>query len=235
MITFVQFYGTTEVEKTPQGARTVENLEVERSTRNARLMRMMEDMHVVENRGSGISTMLQAMRGANLEPPRFDDRRTSFLVAFRNHTLMNPEAITWLNQLAQIPLNDRQRLALVYLRQHEQITNSNYRRLNHVDAMAAGQELRGLVQAGLVEQHSASRWTSYMLRLPDDLPTEKPLQADEEKILVYVQEHGSINNAECRELLHVDLQRASYLFKKLATEGVLQRERGRRWARYRLP
>ena len=55
--------------------------------------------------------------------------------------------------------------------------------------MAAGQELRGLVQAGLVEQHGASRWTSYMLRLPDDLPTEKPLQADEEKILVYVQEH----------------------------------------------
>jgi ATP-dependent DNA helicase RecG len=326
MITFVQFYGTTEVEKTPQGARfvdsrrfegpipemvtqaetyvlaamrkavlidnvfrreipeypqealreaianavahrdyspyvrgsyiqirmfadrlevqspgglfgnvTVENLEVEHSTRNARLMRMMEDMHVVENRGSGISTMLQAMRGANLEPPRFDDRRTSFLVAFRNHTLMNPEAITWLNQFAQIPLNDRQRLALVYLRQHEQITNSDYRRLNHVDAMAAGQELRGLVQAGLVEQHGASRWTSYMLRLPDDLPTEKPLQADEEKILVYVQEHGSINNAECRELLQVDLQRASYLLKKLATEGVLQRERGRRWARYRLP
>ena len=103
---------------------TVENLEVEHSTRNARLMRMMEDMHVVENRGSGISTMLQAMRGANLEPPRFDDRRTSFLVAFRNHTLMNPEAITWLNQFAQIPLNDRQRLALVYLRQHQQITNA---------------------------------------------------------------------------------------------------------------
>ena len=52
---------------------TVENLEEEHSTRNARLMRIMEDMHVAENRGSGISAMLRAMRDANLEPPQFAD------------------------------------------------------------------------------------------------------------------------------------------------------------------
>jgi ATP-dependent DNA helicase RecG len=67
---------------------TVENLEEEHSTRNTRLMRMMEDLHIVENCGSGIKAMLQAMRTANLEPPRFNDRRTSFWVTFRNHTLI---------------------------------------------------------------------------------------------------------------------------------------------------
>ena len=131
---------------------TVENLEEESSTRNARLMRMMEDMHIVENRGSGIKAMLHVMREANLEPPRFDDRRSSFKVTFRNHTLMNPEAIAWLNQFSDIVLDDRQRLALVYLHHHQHITNSDYRRLNRIDAMTAGQELRGLVQTGLVEQ-----------------------------------------------------------------------------------
>lgn len=85
---------------------TVDNLEDEHSTRNARLMRMMEDMQVVENRGSGISAMLHAMREANLEPPRFDDRRASFKVTFHNHTLMTPEAISWLNQFSHLPLND---------------------------------------------------------------------------------------------------------------------------------
>jgi ATP-dependent DNA helicase RecG len=164
----------------------VENLEEEHSTRNARLMRMMEDMHVVENRGSGIRAMLQAMREANLEPPRFDDRRASFLVTFRNHTLMNPEAITWLNQLAHVPLNDRQRLTLVYLHQHEFITNADYRRLNRVDAMVAGQELRGLVQADLVEPHGASRWTSYTLQALREHPAQKAELADEQKILSYV-------------------------------------------------
>ncbi len=54
---------------------------------------MMEDMRVVENRGSGISAMLQAMRDANLEPPRFNDRRASFKITLYNHTLMMPETI----------------------------------------------------------------------------------------------------------------------------------------------
>ena len=57
-------------------------------------MRMMEDMHIVENRGSGIKAMLQALRDANLEPPRFDDRRSSFRVVFHNHTLMSSESIS---------------------------------------------------------------------------------------------------------------------------------------------
>lgn len=149
---------------------TVENLEEEHSTRNARLMRMMEDMHIVENRGTGIKAMLKATRKANLEPPRFYDRRSSFQVTFRNHTLMNPESIAWLNQFSGLPLDDRQRLALVYLRHHGQMGNSDYRRMNRIDALTAGQELRGLVQAGLVEQRGAGRWTSYALKARETTP-----------------------------------------------------------------
>jgi ATP-dependent DNA helicase RecG len=214
---------------------TVENLEEEHSTRNARLMRIMEDMHVAENRGSGISAMLRAMRDANLEPPQFADRRTSFLVTFHNHTLLNPEAITWLNQFAYRQLNDRQRLTLVYLRQHDQITNSDYRRLNRVDAVIAGQELRSLLQTGLIEQHGASRWTAYTLQVPHELPRQNTLQVDEEKILVYVREHGSINNTECRRLLEVDDKRAWYLLNKLCNLGMLKHVGKGRWSHYTLP
>jgi predicted HTH transcriptional regulator len=213
----------------------VENLEEEHSTRNARLMRIMEDMHVAENRGSGISAMLRAMRDANLEPPQFADRRTSFLVTFHNHTLLNPEAITWLNQFAYRQLNDRQRLTLVYLRQHDQITNSDYRRLNRVDAVIAGQELRSLLQTGLIEQHGASRWTAYTLQVPHELPRQNTLQVDEEKILVYVREHGSINNTECRRLLEVDDKRAWYLLNKLCNLGMLKHVGKGRWSHYTLP
>ena len=48
---------------------TEENLEEESSTRNSVLMRLMEDLHLVENRGSGIRAMLEAMRRANLSRP----------------------------------------------------------------------------------------------------------------------------------------------------------------------
>lgn len=217
---------------------TIENLEEEQSTRNARLMRMMEDMHVVENRGSGIKAMLHALRDANLEPPGFDDRRSSFLVSFRNHTLLSPEAIAWLNQFAGVPLNDRQRLALVYLRQRDQITNADYRRLNHVEALRAGQELRELAQTGLVDQHSSGRWTHYTLddslnRPVEETAAETPL-TDEAKIFAFVRQNRSINNAECRSLLGVNLRRATYLLNKLVGEGFLKREKGKRWARYSL-
>jgi len=72
---------------------TEETLEDEQSTRNRVLMQLMEDLHLVENRGSGIRTMIEAMRAASLGPPRFQDRRTSFWVTFYNHTLMSPTAV----------------------------------------------------------------------------------------------------------------------------------------------
>jgi ATP-dependent DNA helicase RecG len=175
---------------------TVDNLEDEHSTRNARLMRMMEDMQVVENRGSGISAMLHAMREANLEPPRFDDRRASFKVTFHNHTLMTPEAISWLNQFSHLPLNDQQRLALVYLRQHSHIDNRDYRRLNHVGMTAAGQDLRGMVQTGFVEQTGFGRWTKYILKVQEQRAEEPKTPSHEETILAHVKKHGSINNTE---------------------------------------
>jgi ATP-dependent DNA helicase RecG len=201
---------------------TLDNLEEEHSTRNARLMRMMEDLHIVENRGSGIKAMLRALREANLEPPSFDDRRASFLVTFRNHTLMNPEAIRWLNQFAVLPLNDRQRVGLVYLRQHDRLTNADYRRLNRVDPLVAGQELRGLVGTDLVEQDGVGRWTTYRLKAPRELPEQQRPATEEDKILAYVREKGSITNSACQGLLGVDASRAYYLLRKLSEAGLLK-------------
>jgi len=174
------------------------------------------------------------MREANLEPPGFDDRRASFKVTFHNHTLMTTEAISWLNQFSHLPLNDQQRLALVYLRQHSHIDNRDYRRLNRVDMMAAGQDLRGMVQTGLVEQTGFGRWTKYILKVQEQRAEKPKTPSHEESILVHVKKYGSINNTECRDLLEIDLNKASYLLKKLAKKGILNQSGKRRWTRYRL-
>jgi ATP-dependent DNA helicase RecG len=211
---------------------TLDNIEEEHSTRNARLMRMMEDLHIVENRGSGIKAMVASLRQANLEPPAFADRRSSFLVTFRNHTLMSPEAIRWLNQFASLPLNDRQRIALAYLRQHERITNADYRRLNRVEAAVAGQELRGLVDANLAEQDGVGRWTTYSLKVARELPEQLEPVTDEDKILAFAREKGAISNSDCQTLLGVDENRAYYLLRKLANAGQLKphgRGKGRKY------
>ena len=86
------------------------------TARNAALMRMLEDMDIVENRGSGIRAMVEAMRSAHLAPPKFKNNHTSFKVTFYNHTLLDKETLEWLNRFNTIPLNDNQRFALAYLR-----------------------------------------------------------------------------------------------------------------------
>jgi DNA-binding NtrC family response regulator len=66
--------------------------------------------------------------------------------------------------------------------------------------------------------------------------SQAPVQASEEElILKYVQQRGSIGNEECRQLLSVDRSRATYLLDKLCEAGRLSREGARRWTRYRLP
>jgi ATP-dependent DNA helicase RecG len=211
---------------------TEERLEVEQSTRNRLLMRLMEDVQLVENRGSGIRGMLNVMRQANLEPPRFEDKRTSFWVTFRNHTLMNPQAIAWLNQFAAQPINDHQRLALVYLRHNDQIANRDYQRLNHVDSVTANRELRGLVQAELIEQHSTRRWAYYTLK--PGIGRDQSELTDEEKVLAYVRQHGSIKRDECRQLLEISIDQAKRLLTKMVQQGLLRREGATKSTRYKL-
>jgi ATP-dependent DNA helicase RecG len=223
------------------GGITEESLEEEQSTRNRVLMQLMEDTlidnrHLVENRGSGIRAMIEAMRRANLEPPRFQDKRTSFWVTFRNHTLMNPEAIAWLNQFSDRPLNDHQRLALIYLRHNEQVTNSDYQRLNYVDSVTANRDLRGLVQQGLIDQQNTRRWAYYTLNASAEQKTpQTQTPTDEERVLEYVREHGSIKRGEIQQLLNVGRDRAAYLLRKLSQRGLLRKEGERKGTRYFLP
>ena len=212
---------------------TEDTLEETESTRNRRLMRLLEDLHIAENRGSGIDTMLEEMRQANMQPPRFLDKRTFFRVTLRNHTLMGSEAVNWLNQFSDYPLNDHQRLALVYLRANERLTNSDYRRLNHTNSVTATKDLRGLVGTDLVEQHGTRGGAFYTLKTT---ARAEPVaeRTEQERVLAYVQEHGSINNAQCRELLGVNIQHASYLLKRMLSLGFLAKQGSYRWTTYRL-
>jgi len=218
------------------GAVNEDNLEESQSTRNQLLMRFLEELGMVENRGSGIRAMIAAMREARLEPPRFHDSRNFFQVTFKNTSLMNAEAVRWLNQFGGYPLNDNQRMALVYLRYNERMTNSDYRRLNNVyDTTQATRELRELVERGLIEMHASRRWAYYTLAAsPEERAEVRPIGTDEQRVLQYVRERGSVNRGECQTLLGVSPRRVSYLLKQMCNAGYLKRTGQRRWTRYTL-
>lgn len=140
------------------------------SARNGVLMQVLEDVPipggtrtVCENRGSGIRTMISALRQARMSPPDFRDRIGSFTVTFPNHTLLGDDAVAWINSLGEVGLNDNQCFALAVLRDGTTMDNETYRRVAGVDSQVARRELRDLVSRGLVAQVGSNRWTRYQL------------------------------------------------------------------------
>jgi ATP-dependent DNA helicase RecG len=180
-----------------------ENLECTQSTRNQLLMRILSEIGLVENRGSGIEAMLNALREAHLEPPHFQDTRTYFTVSFSNQSLLDSEMVTWLNRYASLPINPTQRTGLAYLHRHKQITNPVYCRLNNVDSLTATRDLRGLVETGVVAMHGTRRWAYYTLA---EAWAKKPVAAKylmlnerQQRAIETLQMKGKITTAEYME------------------------------------
>jgi len=131
------------------GGVTVEELKEGQSTRNLLLVQLMEDVHIVENRGSGIDAMLDAMLKANLQPPRFEDKRTSFLVVLYNAPAMS----------------DEERI-LAYVKEHGSIKRADCQQLLGVDDIKAKHVLRKMKEAGLLRQEGTRRGARYVLARP---------------------------------------------------------------------
>jgi len=158
------------------GPVSLTNLETAQSSRNQLLVRLLGEVGLVENRGSGIRAMVSAMREAHLEPPKFEDHHDYFKVIFSNQALLDSESLVWLNQFAGISFNSRQRTALAYLHKHEQITNGEYCRLNSVDSVIATKDLKGLVDSGLAEMLSTRRWAVYRLAIKQAVDKQTSIQ-----------------------------------------------------------
>lgn len=126
------------------------------SSRNTALAKLLEDVvgsdgqAIAENRGSGIATMLRALREARLAPPEFDDQIRRFIVRFHNATLVDEATLQWIELLGQQGLSDRQVVALALARNGAVLTNARYRALSGCDALAATRELGDLRNRGLL-------------------------------------------------------------------------------------
>lgn len=146
------------------------------SARNATLLKLLEDVPlpgserpVCENRGSGIPTMIAALRQAKLSPPRFTDHIASFTATFPNHTLMGEDVVRWINSLQEPGLTNSQCHGLAMLYHGEILNNQAYRNANNIDSRVATEELGDLVARGLVVAAGGRRHAQY--RLTDDVRT----------------------------------------------------------------
>ena len=155
------------------------------AARNARLAKLLQDVQaptsgraVCENVGTGLVSTARYLRDAGLSPPEIEHTLSDFKVVFRNHTVLDHEAVAWLATLHAEGLNDRQRLGLAHARRHGQIDNRGYRVLTGCDGGTATQELTDLRRQGLLERTGGRRWAAWRLR--ERPPAPEPLGNESE-------------------------------------------------------
>ncbi|HEY0020898.1 MAG TPA: ATP-binding protein [Longimicrobium sp.] len=160
------------------------------SSRNAFLMKVLEDLPppgdtrpLCENRGTGLTAMIEQLRRAGMSPPRFDVPLTRFRVVLPNHTLYDEATLRWLQELARgEPVSEAQRQALAFVRHNGSMTNGDYCRVTGSDSRVATRELNEMMDRGLLERTGVGRWSTYAVAdhaEPRTSPRRRRDRADE--------------------------------------------------------
>ena len=135
---------------------TVEDLKGEHKSnpQNPSLARLFYNIGFIERWGTGTNKMIELCEQNELPPPEFQEKANSFVVTFRKSKLTE-------ERLEQLDLNERQKKAVEYLKEHDKITNSDYRDLNEVPRKTAKRDFTELVEKEILEQKGTGRNAHY--------------------------------------------------------------------------
>lgn len=204
------------------------------SARNASLLRILEDVplpggtHAIcENRGSGIRTMINALRLARMSLPEFKSRVSTFSVTFPNHTLLGDKTIEWINSLGEHGLSESQCVGLAILRDGGYLDNQSYRTETRVDSRVATQELGDLIARELVVQTGNRRWARYRLApalVPGSTTTTGSAQrrADRRREILDALTTGERSRLELATATGLTDQTVSRWLRILRSEGLVE-------------
>lgn len=203
------------------------------SSRNSFLLKLLEDVTlpgedraVCENRGSGIRTMVEALREAGMTLPRFIDRISSFEVTFPNHTLLDDETLQWISRLNEQGLTDTQVVGLAVLKSGSRLENSTYRAATGVDSRVATAELQDLVSRELVVQVGSRRWTEYRLsprtQIASAEPSRRLAPRDRRQILLDALAGQSLSRAELVDRTGLGKQVVIHWLRVLRREHLIE-------------
>ncbi|AIJ20284.1 ATP-binding protein [Amycolatopsis methanolica] len=201
------------------------------SARNATLLRLLEDVPipgstrtVCENRGSGIRTMLDALRNASMSPPRFADKISFFRVTFPNHALIGPEVVDLIRRLGERGLTGSQCLGLALLKNQQALDNKTYRSATGVDSRRATAELGDLVARGLVTQLGGRRWARYELApgIGPGTTGSAVARADRRAEVLAALDGRELTRAEIAEVIGVSDKAVARWLRILRGEGLVE-------------
>jgi len=124
--------------------------------RNPLIARIFYLAGYIERYGSGIQRILTSFADAGLPEPEFQTDAWGL-------TLTMQKDIFTPGYLAQLGLNERQRLALSYVLERGEITNSAFQQLASVSRRTAAYDLSHLVKTGILELQGTRKTARYIL------------------------------------------------------------------------
>ncbi|MBN1287722.1 MAG: putative DNA binding domain-containing protein [Anaerolineae bacterium] len=138
---------------------TVDNLIEEHFSRNPRIVAGLFQWGFIEELGLGIDRMVEEMVQDGHPPPKFVAKPYSFTVTLFN--VRERPAVT----VRQGTMNERQMLAVNYIRDHGAITNREFRQLcPDVSAETLRLDLADLTKQGILLKIGSKRGTYYILK-----------------------------------------------------------------------
>lgn len=133
-------------------------------SRNEKIGVVLHDLNIAETKGTGIRTMREGMKEANLSVPLFESDRAGnkFILTLLSHHFFNERDLQWLKLFSEFDLSSEEARALLVVREMGAITNADYRNINCVDTLSASASLRRLRDFGLLEPKGKSSQTYYI-------------------------------------------------------------------------
>jgi len=187
---------------------------------------------IVEHRGTGIPVMIQALRAADMSPPRFENGVSTFCVTFPRHSLVDPQTLSWIAGLGEAGrgLSRDQRNALVLMKAGEAMSNARYRQVSNMDSRLATRELSDLVSRGLAEVVGGGGYTEYVLTRrtssPQAQPTVQPRRGDRAdrrpEIRRLLKQHGEMSRAALQAELGLGQPIVSRWLRRMLNAGEVE-------------
>lgn len=130
--------------------------------RNRKVAEAFFYVKLIEQWGSGTTRMAAALQEAGLPAPEFD---VSTAGLFRLNLHQDPFTE---ERLQSLGLNERQKRAVIYVREHGKIGNTEYQHMERVSERTASRDLAVLVQLGILAPSGPKgRGVVYSLKNPE--------------------------------------------------------------------
>ncbi|MCC6644987.1 MAG: putative DNA binding domain-containing protein [Polyangiaceae bacterium] len=201
------------------------------ASRNPRIARVLTEQGIMRQQGEGIPRMIEEMELSWLPPPEIVGTPRELTVTLRNEPIFDTSDRAWTRYVRNLPLEVRQKRALVAFADRAAFSSSDYQTLNRVDRDVAYRELTALEERGMVRARGATRGRQYEVVKPRAAaPGAEPTPAA--RLVERMRAAGRITNADYREAFGVERDAARSALAAWVAGGVLELRGERRGAHY---